>query len=126
MAARLHNNVAIVTRASNAGLGCGNGRATAVLFAREGAKVMCIDRSGNAGETVALIRRGGGEAEAITADVTSAEDVTRMIAQCIERFERIDILHNNVGVDRVGGPVETSEMSWDQVIKINLTSENFK
>lgn len=87
---------------------------------------MCIDRSGNAGETVALIRRGGGEAEAITADVTSAEDVTRMIAQCIERFERIDILHNNVGVDRVGGPVETSEMSWDQVIKINLTSENFK
>lgn len=92
-------------------------------FAREGAKVLCVDRSGRSHETVDLITREGGDAKAFRADVTVANEVQNMVAYCVERFGRVDILHNNVGIDRVGGLVETTEASWDEVIRINLTSQ---
>ncbi|MBV8967276.1 MAG: SDR family oxidoreductase, partial [Mycobacteriaceae bacterium] len=123
MADRLRDKVAIVTGASNVGHGFGNGKATAVQFAREGAKVLCVDRSGRAEETAKLITEEGGEAEAWCADVTVAGEIQNMVVRCVERFGRIDILHNNVGIDRVGGPVETTEASWDEVLRINLTSQ---
>jgi NAD(P)-dependent dehydrogenase (short-subunit alcohol dehydrogenase family) len=119
---RLQDKVAIVTGASSVGSGWGNGKATAVLFAREGAKVLCVDR-GNPKETAALIEGEGGEAEAVHADVTDREQVESMVGRCLERFGRVDILHNNVGIDHVGGPVETSEESWDHVMRTNITSQ---
>jgi NAD(P)-dependent dehydrogenase (short-subunit alcohol dehydrogenase family) len=120
---RLKGKVAIVTGASSAGAGWGNGKATAVLFAREGAKVLCVGRRGGAQATVDLIRAEGGAAEAFQADVTVAEQVQSMVAHASRHFGRIDILHNNVGIDRVGGPVETSEESWEHLIRTNLTSQ---
>lgn len=123
MVDRLRDKVAIVTGASTVGPGFGNGKATAVQFAREGAKVLCVDRSGRSNETADLITEEGGDAKAFRADVTVANEVQNMVAYCVERFGRVDILHNNVGIDRVGGPVETTEASWDEVIRINLTSQ---
>lgn len=123
MADRLRGKVAIVTGASSAGDGWGNGKATAVRFAREGARVLCVARGGGARETAELIAAEGGEAEALQTDVTVAEQVRDMVEHCVEAYGRIDVLHNNVGVDRVGGPVETSEQSWDDVIRTNLTSQ---
>lgn len=123
MGDRLRDKVAIVTGASNAGPGYGNGKATAIQFAREGAKVLCVDRGGRADETAQLIRGDGGDAASFRADVTIAEQVENMVAHCLERFGRVDVLHNNVGVDRVGGPVDTTESSWDEVIRTNLTSQ---
>jgi NAD(P)-dependent dehydrogenase (short-subunit alcohol dehydrogenase family) len=105
------------------GPGFGNGKATAVQFARERAKVLCVDRSGRSHETADLITREGGDAKAFRADVTVANEIQNMVAYCVERFGRVDILHNNVGIDRVGGPVETTEVSWDEAIRINLTSQ---
>lgn len=101
----------------------GNGRATAVTFAREGAKVLCIDRSGRAEKTVDLIHADGGDADSFRADVTDSRDVIAMTEHAMSRYGRIDILHNNVGVDHVGGPVETSEESWNQVLTTNITSQ---
>ena len=123
MADRLRGKVAIVTGASSAGLGWGNGKATAVQFAREGARVLCVARGPGARETAELIAGEGGEAAALQTDVTVAEQVRDMVEHCLAAYGRIDILHNNVGVDRVGGPVETSEKSWDDVIRTNLTSQ---
>lgn len=74
------------------GPGFGNGMATAVQFAREGAKVLCVDRGGRAQRTAELITGEGGDAEAFRADVTVADEVQNMIAHCVERFGRVDIL----------------------------------
>jgi NAD(P)-dependent dehydrogenase (short-subunit alcohol dehydrogenase family) len=122
MADRLRGKVALVTGAASAGPGWGNGKASAVLFASEGARVLCVDRAG-AQATVELIEGEGGEAEAFEADVTVAAEVERMVARCISRFKRLDILLNNVGIDHVGGPVETSEEIWDHVMRTNITSQ---
>jgi len=122
MGKRLQGKVAIVTGASSSGPGWGNGKASAVLFAREGAKVVCVDH-GEAQATVDLIRGEGGEAEAFEGDVTVAAQVEGMVAQCVSRFGRVDILLNNVGIDHVGGPVETSLESWDHVMRTNITSQ---
>lgn len=123
MGGRLQGKVAIVTGASSAGPGWGNGKAAAVLFAREGASILCVDRGGKAQATVDLIRGEGGEAEAFRADVTVADQVKGMVEHCVGRHGRIDILHNNVGIDHVGGPVETSLESWDHVMRTNITSQ---
>jgi NAD(P)-dependent dehydrogenase (short-subunit alcohol dehydrogenase family) len=122
MGKRLQGKVAIVTGASSAAPGWGNGKASAVLFAREGARVLCVDR-GEAQATVDLIEGEGGEAAAFQADVTVADQVEAMAGHCVGRFGRIDILHNNVGIDHVGGPIETSEESWDHVLRTNITSQ---
>lgn len=121
MAGRLRDKVALVVGAGSIGPGWGNGKATAVLFAREGARVACIDRNGAAArETAQIIEGEGGRALALAADATKAADVAEMVAATIEHFHRIDILHNNVGIVATGGVVDLSEAEWDRVFDVNL------
>jgi NAD(P)-dependent dehydrogenase (short-subunit alcohol dehydrogenase family) len=123
MAGRLAGKTALVVGAGSIGPGWGNGKATAALFAREGARVMCVDvNEAAAQETAQLIASEGGTAEALQADASSSADVERVVARCLERFERIDILDNNVGIAEVGGVVEVSEAVWDRVFAVNLKS----
>ncbi len=123
MGKRLEGKVAIVTGAGSSGPGWGNGKAAAVLFAREGARVFAVDRDpGALEETRAIIAGEGGACEAFTADVTRSDQVEALARRCSEQFGRIDILHNNVGVLALGGPVELSEASWDRLVEVNLKS----
>lgn len=124
MCQRLKDKVAIVVGAgSTPGDTLGNGRASAILFAREGAKVMLVDyRLDSAEETKKMIDEEGGESFAFEADVTSSDDCRRMADTCVETYGKIDILHNNVGIGEGGGPVELSEDDWDRVINTNLKS----
>jgi len=123
MSARLRDRVAIVTGAGSIGPGWGNGKAAAVLYAREGARVLAVDINPAAVEqTRALIAGEGGTCETFAGDVSRSSDVAALVARCIERFGRIDLLHNNVGIVEVGGPVEISEENWDRLIEVNLKS----
>ena len=123
MGERLKDRVAMVVGAGSSGPGWGNGKAAAVLFAREGARVFCIDINRDAAEeTAGIIREEGGEALAHAADVSKADQVEAAVAACLEAYGRIDVLENNVGVLSLGGPVETSESEWDRVLAVNLTS----
>ena len=123
MGERLKDKVAIVTGAGSVGEGWGNGKATAVLFAREGAKVSAVDINREAAQqTQVLIEQEGGTCSVYWGDVSTASDVEAMVDQCLQQYGRIDILHNNVGIVAVGGPVETSEESWDRVVSVNLKS----
>jgi NAD(P)-dependent dehydrogenase (short-subunit alcohol dehydrogenase family) len=123
MAGRLQGKIAIVTGAGSVGPGWGNGKATAVLFAREGAHVVAIDLKREAvEETVGIIEREGNRGEAHVADVTRAADIERVVSACMGRHGRIDILHNNVGIVEVGGGASATEESWDRVVDVNLTS----
>lgn len=123
MADRMKDKVVLVTGAGSSGEGWGNGKAAAVLYAREGAKIFAVDRRIQAAqETQDIIHAEGGECEAYAADVSSSEEVAGMVSACIQTFGRIDVLHNNVGIVETGGPVEMSEESWDRVIRINQTS----
>jgi len=123
MSDRLHNKVAIVTGAGSRGPGVGNGKATAVLFAREGARVLCVDHVlERAEETVALIRSEGGEALALAADVTRTADCEAMVREAVERLGGLDILQNNVGIESRKDLLETSEGEWDRVMAVDLKS----
>ena len=123
MGERIKNKVAIVTGAGSVGPGWGNGKATSTLFAREGAKVFATDINLTAvEETKSIIDKEGGTCSVYKGDVSRADEVEAMVAQCIEIYGRIDILHNNVGIVVPGGPVETSEETWDKVMAINLKS----
>ena len=123
MAGRLEGKVALVVGAGSVGSGWGNGRATAVLFAREGARVFCVDiNEAAARETVDIIHGEGGTAEALQADASKTDQVAAMVTACLERYERIDVLDNNVGIAEVGGVVELSEETWDRVFAVNLKS----
>ena len=123
MGERLKNKIAIVTGAGSVGPGWGNGKATAVLFAREGAKVFAVDNNiAAAEETKAIIDREGGICAVMKVDVSRADEVQAMVDQCIKTFGRIDILHNNVGIVVLGGLAEVSEETWDRVMAINLKS----
>jgi NAD(P)-dependent dehydrogenase (short-subunit alcohol dehydrogenase family) len=120
---RLQAKTALVVGAGSIGPGWGNGKATAVTFAREGAQVFCVDRNGEAAEeTAALIAAEGGTALAFTADVSRAADVEAMVGACVRAFGRIDVLDNNVGIAETGGVVEVTEADWDRVFAINLKS----
>jgi len=124
---RLQDRVAIVVGAGQSpGEGMGNGRATAITFAREGAKVLCVDHNlDSAEETVGIITGGGGTAFAFKADVTRAADIAAMVAEARTRWTRIDILHNNVGVSLAGGDAELltlTEQAFDRCVAINLKS----
>jgi NAD(P)-dependent dehydrogenase (short-subunit alcohol dehydrogenase family) len=120
---RLEGKVAVVIGAGSIGPGWGNGKAAAVLFAREGARVLCADiDEGAARETAQIIAGEGGQAEAIQADASRSADVERVMASCVERFGRLDVLDNNVGIAEVGDVVELSEQSWEKIIAVNLTS----
>ncbi len=122
---RMANKVAMVVGAGQApGDVVGNGRATALLFAREGAAVICIDKSLDAAEeTAALIRDEGHDALALEADITSEALIAGAIEQAVAKYQRIDVLHNNVGVSIAGGdsPIEDfTEEAFDRVFAINL------
>ena len=120
---RLDGKTAIVTGAGSSGEGIGNGKATSVLFAREGAKVLLVDAvKERAEETLAMIREEGGEASVFQADVTSAEECRSMVDAAVDRYGRVDILDNNVGISRRGTVVDVSEEDWDQVMTVNLKS----
>jgi NAD(P)-dependent dehydrogenase (short-subunit alcohol dehydrogenase family) len=123
IADRLKGKVALVVGAGSIGPGWGNGKATAIAFAREGARVFCADINLPAAEeTVGIIRGEGGEALAHRADVSKAADVAAMIEACVSAYDRIDVLDNNVGIAEVGGLVEVSEADWDRVFAVNLKS----
>ncbi len=119
---RLDGRVALVFGAGSVGPGWGNGKASAVAYAREGAKVACVDvNAAAAAETVAIIEGEGGEALALACDVTKLDQVEASAKATVAAYGRIDILHNNVGHAKMGGPVELSEEDWRREIDINLT-----
>jgi NAD(P)-dependent dehydrogenase (short-subunit alcohol dehydrogenase family) len=123
MGERLRGKVAIVTGAGSRGPGLGNGKATAILFAREGARVLCVDQAlARAEETVGLIRAEGGEAAALAADVTRADDCRAMVEAAVARFGGLDVLHNNVGIESRQDLLETTEEEWDRVLAVDLKS----
>jgi NAD(P)-dependent dehydrogenase (short-subunit alcohol dehydrogenase family) len=123
MSGRLADKVAIVTGAGSRGPGVGNGKAAAILFAREGARVLCVDQAKErAEETVALIRAEGGEAEVFAADVTRAVDCRAMVDATVARWGGLDVLHNNVGIESRRGVMETTEEEWDRVMAVDLKS----
>src|SRR4051794_14133609 len=104
---RLQGKTAMVVGAGSIGPGWGNGKATAVTFAREGAQVFCVDRNGKAAqETVDIIHGEGGQARAFTADVSRAAEVAAMVAACLEAYGRLDVLDNNVGIAEMGSVVD--------------------
>ncbi|CAN1561557.1 FabG Dehydrogenases with different specificities (related to short-chain alcohol dehydrogenases) [Rhabdaerophilaceae bacterium] len=120
---RLQGKVAVVMGAGSSGPGWGNGKATAVRFAQEGAVVIAADYDQHAAEqTVAFITSGGGKAEAHGCDVTRSEQIEQLFFDVVARYGRIDILDNNVGIAEVGGVVETSEAEWDRVFAVNVKS----
>jgi NAD(P)-dependent dehydrogenase (short-subunit alcohol dehydrogenase family) len=120
---RLAGKVAIVTGAGSRGEGIGNGRAAAVLFAREGAKVLLVDQTQKAAEeTLEMIRGEKGEAEIFEADVTRSADCEAMVADAVRRWGRLDILDNNVGIGGRATVVEVDEAEWDHLMKVNVTS----
>src|ERR1700744_3154875 len=124
---RLKDRIAIVVGAGQSpGEGMGNGRATAITFAREGAAVLCADRNlDSARETAGLIEAKGGNPIAFEADVTKERDIKAMVDEAHKRWGRIDILHNNVGVSLAGGDAELlqiTEQAIDNCVAINLKS----
>jgi NAD(P)-dependent dehydrogenase (short-subunit alcohol dehydrogenase family) len=123
MGDRLRGKVAIVTGAGSRGPGIGNGKAAAILFAREGARVLCVDQAlPRAQETVAVIRAEDGDAEAVAADVTRADDCRGMVEAAVARWGGLDVLHNNVGIESRKDLLETTETEWDQVLEVDLKS----
>ena len=120
---RLDGKVAIVTGAGTVGPGWGNGKATAVLLARQGASVFAVDVDEPAAQdTRRIIEQEGGTCAVHRADVTSAAEVEAMVRACTARFGRVDILVNNVGGSAPGDPVTLSEEAWDAQIDFNLKS----
>jgi len=123
MAGRLKDKVAIVTGAGSRGPGIGNGKAAAILFAREGAKVLCVDADvARAEETVKVITAEGNTALAFAADVTRATDCRAMVEHAVSTWGGLDVLHNNVGVESLFDVTETTEKEWDRVMAIDLKS----
>ncbi len=123
MSTRLAGKVAIVTGAGSRGPGLGNGKAAAILFAREGARVLCVDLvKERAEETAGLIRDEGGEAEPFAADVTRAGDCRAMVAAAVARWGGLDVLHNNVGIESRRDLLEVTEEEWDRVLSVDLKS----
>jgi NAD(P)-dependent dehydrogenase (short-subunit alcohol dehydrogenase family) len=113
---RLANKVALIT-----GAGTGIGRATALLFAQEGAKVVVQDVAADAAqETVQLIQKVAGEAISIGGDVTSRADAEAMVKKAVDTYGRLDVLFNNAGIWRGGTILDISEEDWDRTINVNV------
>ncbi|RWO33702.1 MAG: glucose 1-dehydrogenase [Mesorhizobium sp.] len=120
---RLRGKSAIVFGAGSSGPGWGNGKAAAVAFAREGARVACVDlAAAAAAETAEIIRDEGNQAIALSADVTNLASVELAAAAAMEAFGAIDILHNNVGVTQMGGPIELDEDAFQAALDLNIGS----
>ena len=113
---RLKDKVCLIT-----GGGSGIGRASALLFADEGARLIIVDKHAANAQAVASQCTGkGAQAMAIAADVASSADVKRMIAATVERFQRLDVLVNNAGYGIPGSVVETDEDAWDALMALNV------
>lgn len=122
---RLEGKTAIIIGAGQSpGEGTGNGRATAIRFAREGARIMAVDRDlKSAEETVAMLEKKGGDHFAFEADVTKEATLKAAVDEAVHRWGKIDILHYNVGVSLGGGDTELlefTEETFDRVFSINL------
>lgn len=125
MSGRLAGRAAAVVGAGQTpGETIGNGRATAILFAREGAKVLLVDRDlDSAKETQSMIAAEGGIAEVHQADVCVESDCKSITDRCVELFGTLDVLHNNVGIGGDdAGPTRLTEEAWDQIMNVNLKS----
>ena len=121
MSDRLKGKISLILGAGSVGPGWGNGRAMAVRFAEEGAKVFGVDKDlARMTETVERIREIGGEIETAHCDVTQSTQIADVVRQCMEKWGRIDILINNVGGSAAGGPVELEEDIWDAQGDSNL------
>lgn len=122
-AGRLQDRVAFVSGAGSVGPGWGNGRAVAVRFAEEGALVFAADRDpSRLVETAERVAAAGGTLVTCQCDATDSASIAAAVAQCAERFGRIDVLVNNVGGSAKGGPVEMPEDVWDAQVDHNLKS----
>lgn len=122
-AGRLSGKVAIVAGAASRGEGVGNGAATAILFAREGAKVVLVNRTPERAEALAeTIRAEGGEASVFAGDITREDAAEAMAAFAVERYGGLHILHNNVGVGHSGTPETLRLADWNRIVEANLTS----
>lgn len=122
---RLDGKTAIVVGAGQTpGDTIGNGRATAIVFAREGAKVLLVDRDvASANETKSMIEDAGGAATAFEADVTRESDCEALVKACVDSYGRIDVLHNNVGIGGGdAGPTHLAEDVWQKIFDVNLKS----
>lgn len=120
---RLDNKVALVTGCGTMESGWGNGKATAVMLARQGATVYGCDLNQEAAErTRDIILEEGGAATVQPCDVTQSAQVADMVANCIAQYGRIDILVNNVGRSEPGDPVTMDEAVWHEQLQVNLTS----
>ena len=126
---RLKGKVAIVTGAgSSPGEGIGNGKATAIVYAREGAAVMLVDLNLEAAEeTKRMIDQEGGKSFVFQANVAQFQDCQAMMEQCLKTYGQVDILHNNVGIGQrpFGGLLDVDEDEWNRVINTNLRSMFF-
>ncbi|HLJ88050.1 MAG TPA: SDR family NAD(P)-dependent oxidoreductase [Candidatus Angelobacter sp.] len=120
---RLKDKIAIVVGAGQVpGDTIGNGRAAAVLFAREGARLVLVDRNHESAlETQALVEAEGGNCITVQADVSHAEDCRKFVDATLEAYGRIDILHNNVGIGAGDDDIlNLAEESWDRIMAVNL------
>ena len=123
MTDRLKGKVAVVTGAAPRGEGVGNGMATAILFAREGARVVLVNRSAERAEKLATqIKDEGGEASVFAADVGDLDACEAMAEFTMKTYGRLDILHNNVGIGAPGTPETVTLEDWNKVIAANLTT----
>jgi len=125
MADRVNGKVAILVGGGQTpGETIGNGRATAMVLAREGARVLVVDRDlASAEETVAMIAGEGGNASAFECDITDEAAVAATVAACIERYGRIDIVQNNVGASLALGDAPATELegaAFDRIVQVNL------
>lgn len=115
--------VAVVTGGGAAGTGIGNGRAAAILLARAGARVAVVDRNRELAEgTVRMIDADGGEAESFEADVTDEDACRELVERVVERFGRLDLLDNNVGIGSRGSVVDEPVAAWERVMRVNVES----
>jgi NAD(P)-dependent dehydrogenase (short-subunit alcohol dehydrogenase family) len=120
---RLAGMVAIVSGAGSRAPGVGNGRAAAILFAREGARVAVVDRVAEwAEQTRQMIADEHGEAFVIEADVTRDDDCRRVVEETVARYGGVNILHNNVGIGGSGNVVDIDEEAWDRIMRVNVKS----
>lgn len=118
---RLAGKIALVTGAGAMKDGMGNGKATAIRLAQEGATICALDRDLAAAQhTCDLIVAEGGQAIALAADVTDEEQVKSAVAQCLDRLGRIDILQNNVGILKTGGAMDSTVADWDLLVHVNM------
>lgn len=123
---RLEGKVAMVTGAGSRGPGVGNGKAAAILFAREGASVLLVDRyADRAGETHRVIQEEGGSSSTFEADVVREEEAKKAVQAAVDRYGKLNILHNNIGIGMTGSVLDVTEEDWDLVMGVNLKTMVF-